>query len=74
MGSAIHIQSFYDNERILHRERLMMVNGLSVWVKMPRSPFAQRILYFHFYFIYKSSGLEQSCRNDFLVRNWRGVN
>lgn len=39
MGSEIHIQRFYDTEGILHRERLMMVNELSVRVKMRKSPF-----------------------------------
>lgn len=47
MGCEIHIQSFYCTEGILHKERLTMVNGLSVRVKIQKPSFVQRIFFRH---------------------------
>lgn len=44
MGFAIHIQTFYDIEGILHKEKSMTDKDLSVRKKMKKSPLVQRMM------------------------------
>ncbi len=65
MGSAIHIKRFYDTEGILHREKLMMVNSLSVKVKALNHCLCRELCFLVFT-LYKSHWIGIRSQHDLL--------